>query len=512
MKKLTKNFVVLASSFFLLTSSLFVSCANDVGDDDTPAQTVPSGDENKNQQPTNPGTNNPGTNEPGITDPDKDKDKDDSGEDNTKPVDENKPDPFPVDDSTDFEAPDLSAYYKKYFVTTDADAEKFGINAAEWGCGSTITPNQDGTLTLISAANMWGGSDNGSVAAFTGFADGLISKYKWIVFTLDLSDYNLEGSGVNVKVCHPSDTSIGQLSVKDNWVDNTDGTRTYYAPVDSETYANTKEVAHEIGLVIYGTGTTVVKELYVAAESDPANTPVTGITISPDSANILQSGKQQFTVKDSNLVTLTSGVIYSLSGDAAEGSSISEEGLLTVGTKAGDLTVTAKYTVDGKDFTATASLTVIGELVNLVSSVNLNRYADVSHDGENNVKQTGDIVTIADNTVTLNKPADTTWGEWSCQLFLDVKSSSGDIFEAGRTYFISVTVNSTATLNNCIFKDEAGGKELAKQFTYEAGVDKVLTAEITPTANQNAFNCVFSFPGDASTITISDFKISDITE
>lgn len=420
-----------------------------------------------------------------------------------------------VDDSTDYEAPDLSTYYKKYLVSSPKQASNVAV--ADWGAGCKTTPNDDGTYTIVSSGSMWGGV-GGICAPFTNFEEGTFAKYEYIVFTVDTTDYVIDYTkddgnyGVNVKIAKGE--PIGsQQKFNTNYVAN-GKVRTYYAPISS--FTNTvPPVATEMAILIGGEGTIKLNEVYLAAAEDPANIAITGITITPESATVAQGGTQQFTVKDSNFVNLTNDedVAYTISGDAAVDSTISDNGLLTVGTTAGNLTVTATYTVEGETFTASATITVMEVKTNLVSSVELEVYTDAAHnkDQGQGITTTGDFVTIENNTVTLNKPNDGAWGEWSCQLFLKVSASEGKIFEAGKRYYVSVTVNSTASLSNCVWKEDLAGKIDQHGIAYDGGEAKTLTAEFDG-ADLDYFKCLLSFPGEASTIIISDVIVYDITE
>ncbi len=409
----------------------------------------------------------------------------------------------PDEETTDYDAPDLSAYYKKYFVTSADDVDKFGIKAAHWGCGSEIADNTDGTLTLTSSATgMWGGSDKGSVAAFTGFADGLISKYEWIVVTLDLADYELAGTGVNIKVCHPTNTGIGQLSIANNWKKNSDGTRTYFAPVSSETYADTKEVAKEIGLVVYGTGTIVVKEIYVAAETDPSTLAVTGITISPTTETLKQGGTLQFTVKDSGLNDVTSSVEYTLTGDAAEGSTITEAGLLTVGTTAGELTVTATYDVDGKTFTDKATVTVMDTIVNLITSQEVStKFYQPGWDNSIPESERVLAVTEASGKYTISIPTACS-DRWQAQFGI---TTDADISEGDDWYF-SFKVKASAATGDAVIKFNNAATVLDKTFSVLAGEEKEVSFSGSADAGFSDIVVFFDFGFSA----VNEIEISDI--
>ncbi|MCR4733800.1 MAG: Ig-like domain-containing protein [Treponema sp.] len=407
------------------------------------------------------------------------------------------------ENENDYEAPAIESYYKNYLVSSPAsDADKA---IADWGAGSSATRNDDGTYTITASAGMWGGVP-GVCTPFTNFTAGTFANYEYIVFTIDTTNFVLDNTddgdgnnGVNVKIPEV------QKDISSNYV--ADGNvRTYYAPMSL--FGTAPDTAVEMAIIIGGTGTLKLNEVYLAAAEDPSNKAVTGITISPTNASIAQGGSQQFTVKDSNHEDRTSTVSYALSGDAAEGSSITEAGLLTAGTTAGTLTVTATYTVGEENFTSSSTITVLESMTNLVNTVALSKYIDSSND----VTENGDIVSITDNTVTLNKPEDGAWGEWSCQLFLDVTASEGNIFAAGKKYYVSVEVESSAALTNCVWKEDSKATIYQHPISYEAGVAKVLTAEIEPTEDMSLFKCLLSFPGAASTIKVSNITVYDITE
>ena len=405
-----------------------------------------------------------------------------------------------VPEGSTYEAPDLTNYYKKYFVTTDATVPNFEKAADTWSSGASISKNSDGTLTLKSAS-LWGGV-SGVVSAFPGLETGILSNYEYIVLTLDMSSFTLvkgEGNnGVNIKI-----PDI-QKPITDNWVKNSDNTRTYYTKISD--YADATK-AVEFALIVGGTGELVVKEIYVAAAEDPANKAVTGITIDPTTSSVKTGEKVTFTVKDSNLVDRTSDVEYSLSGDAATGSSITN-GVLTVGATAGSITVKATYKVNETPFEAEATVTVLGEMTNLVKSVALEKYTDSTNAGD-------EKVSIENGVVTLSKPAGTTgWGEWSSQLFLTVSPESGNIFDKDHKYYISVTVESNADLTGCIWKGSENEYFLERGIGFNANEPKTLKQEVTFTAPFETFQSIMSFGANAAaaTIKVTSFTVYDITE
>ena len=351
---------------------------------------------------------------------------------------------------------------------------------------------------------MWGGN-SGIVAVFADLEEAMLANYEYIVFTANLSDFDIdytaEGNpGVNIKIPEV------QKSVTNNTT-NSDGTSTYYIKISE--FGDAPATATQFALIVGGSGEFVLTELYLAAEDDPTSRPVTEITISPASVKITKNGTQKFTVRDSNLKNVTSDTVFALSGTAATGSNITEDGLLTVGETSGDLTVTATYTAEGKDFTAEAKITVLGEMVNLVSKVELEKYTDSTKAGN-------DVVSISGNTVTVNKPAGTTeWGEWDSQLFLTVSKESGKIFEEGKKYYIAVTVESDTNLTGCIWKgDDKATYFEQKGISYTANEAKTLTQEIDFKASFEEFQCIFSFGANAAAakIKLSNFIVCDITE
>ena len=394
------------------------------------------------------------------------------------------PSPAPVEDT-----------YKYYLVSSPKQDSNKAI--ADWGAGSTATPNDDGTYTISASGSMWNGIP-GICAPFTGFDAGTLANYEYIVFTLDTSDFEIDTTGtggnygVNVKI-----PDI-QKEVSEYASSNT-----YRVPLSI--FEAAPASATEFAIIIGGTGTVKLNELYLEAEENPNEKPVTGITITPASASLEQGGTQQFTVKDSNFKDRTSEVTYSLSGAASEGSTITNAGLLTVGTTAGNLTVTAQY----GDFNASATITVMTAQINLVKNITLEKYVDST--GGDNSK-----VSIANGVVTVAKPAGTTgWGEWSSQLFLNISAESGNIFESGKKYYISVTVESDVALNGCVWKgDDNAGYLLETGINYVAGEAKTLKEEITFSADFASFQCILAFGAnaDAANIKVSNITVYDITE
>lgn len=473
----------------LAASLIFAGCSS-------PAGIVPEGiepiDNNNQTGENNNGQNNNGQNNNG---------QNNNGQNNNN--NQNTNNGGNEDKPHNYTAPAITDYYKNYLVSSPATASNKALG--NWGAGSEATPNGDGTLTISASGSMWGGV-GGVCAPFSGLEAGSLANYEYIVFTIDTTNYVINNTddgagncGVNIKVPDV------QKDISNNYVEN-GKVRTYYAPMSL--FESAPETANEFAIIIGGSGSLKLNEVYFAAAEDPSAKAITGIAITPESANVMQGGKLQFTVKDTNHVNITNEVTYTLTGKASEGSSITN-GLLTAGTTAGSLTVTATYNVNGKDFNAEASITVMGAMTNLVSSVVLEKYIDSA--GGNN-----DLVVLTDGVATVAKPAGTTgWGEWSSQLFLTVSSNSGSIFETGKKYYISVTLESDADLTKCIWKgDDAAGYLLEQGITLVAGEPKTLVKEVEFTASFENFQCIFAF-GDnanAANINVSNIIVYDITE
>ena len=388
--------------------------------------------------------------------------------------------------------PAIGSYYKKYFVSSTETVTSRSFDA--WNSGAGITPNSDGTVDL-GAASLWGGN-SGVCLAVQRFEAGTLANYEYIVFTVDATNFTFEyksspdetNKGVNVKVPEVI------TDISSNYVAN-GKIRTYYAPMSA--YDSVKASADQFALIIGGTGNLKVQEIYLAAAEDPANKAITGITITPVTVSLEQNGTQQFTVKDSNMVNRTSDVTYSLSGEAEEGSSISEDGLLKVGTTAGNLTVTASYTDGEKTFTASATITVIGELENLITSVN----AECTHfstDGSWTNISDETTIEISDNVVSFTKPY-ATYEDWRAQVLV---STDADIAE-GDAWFFSCKIsgvngNYIIKLNNTeqLINEQKGS------FTEEG---TVVSFSGTSNVNLTDFPIMFGVGNSAAgTIVISD--------
>lgn len=343
MKKLSKSILVFASTAMILANGFFVSCSNGDDDDSTPAVTSPKpGAENGNNGGNNNGNDN----------------QNNGGNQNGNDNQNNGGNNGGGNENTGFSAPDLSSYYKKYFVTSDSAAPNFGKGVDTWGSGAGYAPNSDGSIKLTSA-HMWdAAATEGVVAAFNDLEKGVLAGYEYIVFTVDTSSFtstftSAANDGVNVKLAGGGEKL---LSVSNNSVKGENNTVTYYAKISD--FDSVPQTANQLALIIGGSGTLVVKEIYAAAASDPALKPVTGITITPTSANVAAGKTATFVVKDSNFVDVTANAVFELSGAAATGCNVSN-GVFTAGSAAGEVTLTAKYTVSGSEFTNTATITVV---------------------------------------------------------------------------------------------------------------------------------------------------------
>ena len=413
------------------------------------------------------------------------------------------------EDTNEYTAPDLTDYFKYELVSSPKNAAT-NKAVANWSSGSGATPNDDGTWTISSSASMWNGV-GGICAAFTGFEAGTLANYDYIVFTVDTTDYEIDtaddgpgNKGVNIKVPEI------QKDISSNYVAN-GNVRTYYAPMSL--FETAPQGATEFAIIIGGSGTLKVNEVYFATTEDPASREITGITITPATSSLEQNGTLQFTVKDSNFVVCTEDVTYSLSGEAAPGSEISETGLLTVGTTAGSLTVTASYSVGEEIFTSSATITVIGTMTNLITDISfLKAYlnpdwgqtpilADVTdYDAVTNYINIAD-----DNSITYALPSGLN-AQWQAQLKI---GTDADLSEGDEWYFTckfdGVTGGYTIKLNDDV-------KLTNGEVTGNIGENgKTITLSGTVPAGENYTNLpiVFDF-GTCSegTLTISDIVLS----
>ena len=353
---------------------------------------------------------------------------------------------------------------------------------------------------------MWGGV-GGITAPFTDLEEAMLANYEYIVFTANLSDFNIDTSkkdgnyGVNIQIPNV------QKSVTNNTA-NSDGTRTYYIKISE--FGDAPVTATEFALIVGGSGKFVLTELYLAvdAEDDPLSLPVTGITISPVSANIAKNGTKQFTVRNSKFKNVTSDTIFTLSGTASEASDITEDGLLTVGETSGDLTVTATYTAEGKDFTAEAKITVldVDEMVNLITSFSVDSDSFYLAPGWDKIENADtNNVQINGQTISFTLPAGLV-AQWQAQLKIitDANLSEGDEWYFS-CKFNGVTGGYTIKLND--------SEDLCKQMTgsIEQGGITVSASGTVEEKNYTNLSIMFDF-GTCSegTLVISDIILAKI--
>jgi len=369
-----------------------------------------------------------------------------------------------------YTAPELSNYYKNYLVSSPARESNKTI--ADWGAGSSAAPNGNGTWTITASESMWDGVP-GVCIPFTGFSAGTFANYEYIVFTVDTTNFVLNNTddgdgnnGVNVKI---PDT---QKDITSNYVAN-GNVRTYYAPISQ--FGSAPTTATEMAIIIGGTGSLVLNEVYLAATDDPNNRAITGITITPATASIAQGGSQQFTVKDSNHTNITSSATYALSGTAAEGSTITNAGLLTAGTTAGSLTVTATYTVNGSNFTASSTVTVLGDLNNLITNISFAKahlapgWSTILNN-VTSIEETGGRVSIGETGISYNLPAGLNT-QWQAQLKI---ATDADLAEGDAWYF------------SCRLSGVTGG------YTIKLNDDESLIGEQTGTIAEGGSTVSFS--------------------
>ena len=391
-----------------------------------------------------------------------------------------------------YSAPDLSIYYKKYFFTTDSNLPNFEIAKSTWDNNAIYY--EDDASKVSNVANMWG--SKGFALVYNGFDAGTLANYEYFVLTLDVSGFNSSKFVVKIPEI--------EKEVTTNWKENTDGTRTYFAKISDFSSAST---GTQIALLAYGEGTVIIKEIYVAAAEDPANKAVTGITIDPTTSSVKTGETVTFTVKDSNLVDRTSEADYVLSGDAATGSSITN-GVLTVGSTSGSITVKATYKVNETPFEAEATITVIGEVTNLITSVSFNKaylapgWAAIL-DNVTSLEAASDYVSISDaNAVTYKLPANLA-GQWQAQLKIN---TDADISAGDEWYFScklsGVTGGYTIKLND----DE----QLIKQQTGIITADGI-TVSFSGKAGDSVSFTDIPIMFDFGTCTAGDVVISDIT-
>lgn len=336
------------------------------------------------------------------------------------------PDPKPIEEEITL---DLSAYsYRKNFVST---SETLETSFDAWSSGCAYTPNDDGSITLTSNA-MWDGT-NGVVIAVTGINAGAISQYDYIVLTGDFSNFTIDESdaanaGVNIKVPEVQK----RFSSKNI---NKDGTYTFYVPVTE--FGDAPKAAVQFGIIIGGTGSVKLTEVYLAARENPVK-PVTAITIAPETTTIASENTVTFTVKDSNFNDVTANTTFAIDGEDATGSTIAAN-VLTAGKTAGTVTVKATYTCDDGTFTATASIEVTAALTNLVTTVGLDHvflangpeWNTILPDTTTTLEAAAAYLTLENNVATYKLPANLS-SQWQAQIKL---TTDADIKKDEKWYF-----------------------------------------------------------------------------
>lgn len=274
MKKLSKSFLVFASAAMILANGFFVSCSNGDDGDSTPTVTTPKpgadngnngGNQNGNGSGNNNGNQNGNDNQNNGGNQNGNDNQNNGGNGNNNG---NGNQNNGGNENTGFTVPDLSSYYKKYFVTSDSAAPNFGKGVDTWGSGAGYAPNSDGSIKLTSA-HMWNANaTEGVVAAFNDIEKGVLAGYEYIVFTVDGSEFNFtntsgDNDGVNVQI-----PNSGNKLFNDNFKANDDGTKTFYIPISK--FGDAPRNAVQLAIIIGGTGTLKVNEIYAAAKSDPS--------------------------------------------------------------------------------------------------------------------------------------------------------------------------------------------------------------------------------------------------
>ncbi len=334
----------------LAASLIFAGCSSPAGA--APEINNPIDNNENNNETGQENNNNNNNNENGQNENNNNQNNNNEQNENSNQNNENNGENS-GSETHNYTAPAITDYYKNYLVSSPAVASNKTI--ADWGAGSTAAPNADGTWTISASDSMWTGV-GGICAPFTGLEAGSLSNYEYIVFTIDTTNYVINNTddgagncGVNIKVPDV------QKDISNNYVE-TGKVRTYYAPMSL--FESAPETANEFAIIIGGSGSLKLNEVYFAAAQDPANKPVSSISITPASANIEAGSTSNFIVKDSNFVDVTSSASFEITGTAAEGCSI-DAGVFTAGTTAGDVTITATYTVDGKVFSAAANVVIV---------------------------------------------------------------------------------------------------------------------------------------------------------
>ena len=388
--------------------------------------------------------------------------------------------------SVEDRTPDLSSYYKKYFIGSTVTTN----NAANWNSGTEYTLNTDDNNSLSLTAGTGWSTDGAACAAYT-VESGTLTNYSYAVFTADVSSFNLMTTGDIVAVKVPET----QVSIVKNSLTNEDGTITYYAPLSKFTVATT--TSHEIAFILYGTGTVKIKEAYIASAEDPTTKAITGITISPSAPTVIPGKTQTFTVKNSNYYDVTAQTTFEIEGTDATGSSISSN-VLTAGATVGTLTVKAKYTFDSTEYTATAAVTVKVP-TNLITSISKTETYFAPNWGAitDGVSLTGDFTT----GYTYVLPLDTS-AQWQAQLKLTSDSS----VEINDDYYFSVVLESNVDMSGVTIKFDNDVQVVYDTATsLVANTPKTIVFQGTSTVAKENIMFVFDFGNNkAGTVKITD--------
>lgn len=385
--------------------------------------------------------------------------------------------------------------FKMNFVGAD-----IAVPVDTWSSGTSITKNDDGTLTLTSTDAMWGGNP-GVVAAFVQLKKGIISMYDYIAFTADFSNFTISdgdgNNGVNIKVPET------QLKVADK-NENKDGTVTYY--IKTTDFGEAPKAANEFAIIIGGTGTVKLTQTYLAAENNPVK-PVSSISISPDTANVVAGDKVTFTVNDSNYNDVTASTVFTIDGEDETASSV-EANVLTAGSKSGTVTVKATYTNEDGTFEAKATVKVTATVNNLVKEVSLKRaflqpgWAEVILADVTTLEETKGLVTIENNVATFALPAGLN-GQWQAQLLL---GTDADVKTGDEWYFScklsGISGNYTLKLND--------NEVLVPMMNTVAFTDgEVISCSGTSPENMENISLMFDFGNcPEGTLTISDITFA----
>lgn len=397
-------------------------------------------------------------------------------------------------DNSGYNAPNISSYYKKYFI-----GSSITTNTADgWGSGTAYTLNTDDNNSLSVTASTGWSADAAACAAYNVTA-GSLANYEYAVLTVDLSNFTLAATGDVVAVKIPET----QVSVLNNAVTNGDGTKTFYAPISS--FSASTGSGSQIAFILWGEGTAVIKEAYVAAAVDPTTVDVTSISISPTTLNLVSGDTQTFTVKDSNNVDVTSSATFAIEGTDLTGSTISAN-VLIAGSTAGSVTVKATYNDGTNDFTSTSTVTVLTSVTNLVTNVS----ETFTWVGDASWGPITDGVVLSGNltdgyTYTIPVATD---AQWKGQLML---TTDADVV-TGDNYYFSVVLESDVDLAGITIKfDETNQIVIDTSTSLAANTAKKIIFQGTSAVDKDDIKFVFDFGNNpAATVKVSDLTFAKI--